>query len=366
MKCKKCGAEIPQGYVYCKVCGNEVQLVPDYNLLDDDILSDILQKEGKKEKRKKKISSSKIHFFIWGSIVVVLLIAVCTLFFVFREIQYRHVNNYDYQYQKAEAYFKEKDYENALLHYQKALELQPKDKKAQKKLLEIYLETGKTDEAVLILEELIAEDNSDKDSIQSLIEIYDKEEEYDKILALCEKIENSDLLDLFADYLVEQPKFNYISGTYPNPISVSISSAKEYDIFYTTDGTDPVSNGKLYRSKIFLEEEGTTIIMAVAKNEKGICSERAQEDYTIKYEPPEMPKVTPYGGVYEEPQMIQIDVPSNCVAYYTWDGSDPTEHSFRYTAPLEMPLGNQVLSVILINTSGLKSSIYRVNYVYMP
>ena len=34
MKCKKCGAEIPQGYVYCNICGTEVQLVPDYNLLD--------------------------------------------------------------------------------------------------------------------------------------------------------------------------------------------------------------------------------------------------------------------------------------------------------------------------------------------
>ena len=44
MKCKRCGAEIPQGYVYCSVCGKEVQLVPDYNFLEDDMLSDIIQK----------------------------------------------------------------------------------------------------------------------------------------------------------------------------------------------------------------------------------------------------------------------------------------------------------------------------------
>lgn len=35
MKCKNCGTEIPAGYVYCEKCGTEVQMVPDYNPLDD-------------------------------------------------------------------------------------------------------------------------------------------------------------------------------------------------------------------------------------------------------------------------------------------------------------------------------------------
>ena len=35
MKCKNCGATIPEGYLYCEKCGQEVQIVPDYNPLDD-------------------------------------------------------------------------------------------------------------------------------------------------------------------------------------------------------------------------------------------------------------------------------------------------------------------------------------------
>lgn len=35
MKCKNCGAAIPEGYLYCEKCGQEVQIVPDYNPLDD-------------------------------------------------------------------------------------------------------------------------------------------------------------------------------------------------------------------------------------------------------------------------------------------------------------------------------------------
>ena len=37
MKCAKCGAEIKEGCIYCSVCGNAVQIVPDYSVLEDEI-----------------------------------------------------------------------------------------------------------------------------------------------------------------------------------------------------------------------------------------------------------------------------------------------------------------------------------------
>ena len=35
MKCRYCGKEIPEGALYCKACGREVFIVPEYNPLDD-------------------------------------------------------------------------------------------------------------------------------------------------------------------------------------------------------------------------------------------------------------------------------------------------------------------------------------------
>ena len=35
MKCSYCGYEIPEGMLYCKMCGKEVCIVPDYNPLED-------------------------------------------------------------------------------------------------------------------------------------------------------------------------------------------------------------------------------------------------------------------------------------------------------------------------------------------
>ena len=45
MKCAKCGAEIKEGCIYCSVCGNAVQIVPDYSVLEDDYLRSLLKEE---------------------------------------------------------------------------------------------------------------------------------------------------------------------------------------------------------------------------------------------------------------------------------------------------------------------------------
>ena len=45
MKCSKCGAEIDAGSVFCKKCGEPVQMVPDYNILEDDFLISLLEEE---------------------------------------------------------------------------------------------------------------------------------------------------------------------------------------------------------------------------------------------------------------------------------------------------------------------------------
>ena len=42
MKCKNCGAAIPEGYLYCEKCGQEVQIVrdlPALSMRSSDILS---------------------------------------------------------------------------------------------------------------------------------------------------------------------------------------------------------------------------------------------------------------------------------------------------------------------------------------
>lgn len=62
MKCAKCGAELKVGCIYCSVCGQEAQIVPDYNLLEDDLLKDLLRDEKKQntvKQQKKSVDEKK-------------------------------------------------------------------------------------------------------------------------------------------------------------------------------------------------------------------------------------------------------------------------------------------------------------------
>ena len=123
----------------------------------------------------------------------------------------------------------------------------------------------------------------DETNCKKLIAIYDSQKNYDKIRELCEEVRGSSLLDLFEDYLVDQPSFSRISGTYTDKQQIEITSSKGYDIYYTTDGSDPTVSGQLYRGELNLKN-GTSLVSAVTKSPKGIYSEVVKALYTIRKE----------------------------------------------------------------------------------
>ena len=45
MICQKCKSEIESGSIFCPKCGEAVQMVPDYNILDDDFLYSMVDKK---------------------------------------------------------------------------------------------------------------------------------------------------------------------------------------------------------------------------------------------------------------------------------------------------------------------------------
>ena len=62
---------------------------------------------------------------------------------------------------------------------------------------------------------------------------------------------------------------------------------------------------------------------------------------------------------------VVITADEGCSIYYTWDGTDPTDTSARYTEPIEVPEGNNILSIIVVNDkTKLTSEIYRTNFIY--
>lgn len=375
MKCAKCGAELKEGCLYCSVCGHEAQMVSGYSVLEEDYLKALLTDEATKEASASEPASGKKsgrsgrkqnRQTPW---VILICVAAAVIVVAAASILYvRHKNNnsYDYQMQMAEKEEAEEHYEKAISYYKNALILIPSDIHARLALADLYMQQKEYDSAMILYMEIVTLDSDNKDAYQGLITIYESRKEYDKIKELASGITDTKLLELFSGYLVAAPVFYPDEGTCDVYTDVTIFSIEECEIYYTLDGSDPTENGMLYDSNgIELSDVKNYTIKAACKNEKGIYSDVVTSKYKTVAVAPGYPEVTPDGGTMDDITFVIITADEDCSIYYTWDGTDPTSASERYTAPIEVPEGNNILSVLVVNNkTNLSSEIYRTNFIY--
>ena len=387
MKCIYCGEELKEGSLFCSKCGKEVQIVPDYNIYDDDYLKAVLTQEvaddvsaavkgtagqngssqtkapnenpeeKKKQKKKQKIIIASVAGVIAALVIVLVLVNTA--------VQKSHDNSFDYQVEMAEKAYDSGDMDKAITYYENALALDKNNIDVRLALAEIYMKQKDYDSALVLYQEVIQADNKNKTACENLIKIYEDQKNTDAILALADAVDDS-LKDLFSEYMVTPPEFSIAAGEYETTQSVALSTSGNYSIYYTIDGSDPIERGIIYTGAIELNENNKTYtIKAVCRNEKEVYSDVVTNDYTINIPAPDMPIVTPDGGDFGVETTVTVTVPDGCTAYYTWDGSTPNAASSRYTQPITVPEGNNVLSVIIIdNTTKLYSDTYRGNFVY--
>ena len=385
MKCTKCGADLKEGCLFCSVCGHEVQMVSGYSDLEDEYLRSILtetnsaqasghinekgsvtSKVEKKEKEtlpKKKLNN-KTPIIIVLCILLLLLIAGIS---VKVYINYKNSNSYEYQMEMAAQELADLNLESAITYYENALVIRPQDLTARLAMADIFMQEKDYDSAMVLLIEVINLDSFNKEAYARLVNIYAVREEYEKLKEIADGITDAEILLLFDDYLLATPVVYPDAGDYDSYITVTLLSIDDADIYYTMDGTDPsAENGKLYSEKgIELDSSGTYQIKAVCCNEKGIISDIVEREYKITAKPPAYPEVFPVGGTFTELSYVTIEAQEDCTVYYTWDGTDPTVTSPVYVEPIEIPEGNNVLSIVVVdNRSGLQSEIYRANFIY--
>lgn len=378
MYCIHCGAEIKAEDVNCPYCGKALQMVPDYSIYDEDDINVILEntidvqpamktKEesiSQKQSRKpaKKMNTKSIIILAIVLCVILLGVGIGIKLFV----DYQNDHSYEYQMKAGdEAFFKDK-FDVAESYYLQALSLSPNDIKVRLKLADVYFEKGTVEDGILLLNEVIALDATNFDAYKKLFELYESQGNTDAILSLKENVTDTKILKLFEDYLVKPPTINIDSGTYSDALKIMLTADKGVQIFYTIDGTNPITHGILYTDTIVISKSGMNTLKVVAMNTNGVYSDVISSTYVIKYNAPADPEVTPNGGVFDVPTYVYINVPEGCSAYYTWDRSDPTTMSSKYVSPLLIPGGYNILSVIIINdTTGLTSGIYRGVFEYI-
>lgn len=369
MKCDFCGAVIPDGSVYCLKCGKGVQVVPDFDELEEDLLPAMVSKEKKtppaekkkptQEKKKPKYLGLKITLAV---VAVISLIAAGV---------YSYFNSYNYAYTKAQKADKDKKYAIAADYYETALEYQ--------KTVEAWLALGidytnikdyeNAERALLSALELDSKNGATntENIYRALLELYDSTGNYNAIEELMESNSDSNLDSLFEEYYISPPVFSEDSGDFEDDVELELTSDDGYDIYYTTDKTMPSShNGTLYTEPIILEK-GKTTVNACCVSDNGKWGRIVSETYNVSYKTPAKPTASPSGGTFHEPMFVELSTRvKHAEIYYTWDGSEPTTESFLYEGPINIPEGNNVLSAVVIDEHGMSSKVLKCNYVFLP
>ena len=417
MKCRYCKAEIPEGELYCKKCGREVQIVPDYNPLEE-MLTAQIQLDGneqeseldqyinqkrrnnnrtgqsagrntgrsasrttaamtgrrmtgnttgqmltEKERRKRQSAKAARMKALRRKRRIVLLIMAAIVVLAGAGFYVVYQNSYNGIMKKAQKAAQSKDYTTAEAYYKQAISKNTKKADAYTGLADVYLLQDKTDEGTTLFEEAVSKQSGNVELYKACMDFYLKSDQNMEIPELLDSVSDS-MLEKLSDYVVDEPKFSLEDSTTYDDVQKLLLTADKDTIYYTTDGTDPDLTSTKYTSEGIQISEGETTIKAIAVNKKGVPSSISKKIYTVEFPVEDAPAVSPSTGQYDEAVQIEVKVPEGYTAYYTTDGTDPTTASTKYTGPIDMPKGETLFKVVLVNGKGRMSGITTRNYMY--
>ena len=399
MKCRYCKSEIPEGELYCKKCGREVQIVPDYNPLEE-MLTAQIQLDGneqeseldqyinqnrrnnnrtgqtagrntvstgrmltEKERRKRQSAKAARKKALRRKRRIVLLIMALIVVLAGAGFYVIYQNSYNGIMKKAQKAAQSKDYTTAEAYYKQAISKNTKKADAYTGLADVYLLQDKTDEGTTLFEEAVSKQSGNVELYKACMDFYLKSDQNMEIPELLDSVSDS-MLEKLSDYVVDEPKFSLEDSTTYDDVQKLLLTADKDTIYYTTDGTDPDLTSTKYTSEGIQISEGETTIKAIAVNKKGVPSSISKKIYTVEFPVEDAPAVSPSTGQYDEAVQIEVKVPEGYTAYYTTDGTDPTTASTKYTGPIDMPKGETLFKVVLVNGKGRMSGITTRNYMY--
>ncbi len=372
MKCPNCGEELKEGCLYCEKCGKEIQMVPDFEPeIENSIIETLsavaeemlpaveVQEDAEVEDELEADSVRKVRKRIWLAVIVFcIVIAGAVSGFLFRG---KYQENYlALQIKNAQMEYQQKHYKEAASFYEKALKMES-DISWMLSYADCLYEMGAKDQALSNYYAIIDLEPDNEMAYARIISMYEENDEYEEISKLLSASNNEKIRAEFQNYMALSPELNYEGGTYNRVIPLKIIAVASGDIFYTLDGSDPISNGEKYSSPVFLRS-GVYHVKAVYMNDFGICSDIVEAEFIIEGTKPEEPQISLPSGQYNVPQKIAVTVPEGCMVYYTTDGTLPDEKSFIYGEPIPMKEGVTNYRFIALSSEGVYSDVVARSY----
>ena len=368
MNCPKCGKELVDGHLYCEACGQEINLVPEFEAEVEDSMAEsirgIIDETALKEKQAEESAEdqtvkkkSDIGFFISGGTIAVIAFVFATVIFGGVTIW----NNSTFIHEMvAEYYLDDGDFESAISYMEQTIKRAPEKVSHRFKLCQIYMESGQEEQAMEMYKIIAGSPQFTFDeqlaAVEKIVAYYEKTEDYESIAEYLTTIQDENIRLTYWKYMCVPVTFSQPEGTYVSLITLKLDCDGIGTIHYTTDGTVPDENSPEFKGTIFLET-GDNTISAVFINEYGVSSQVTTKSYFIESKQVSPPEVLTYSGTYNCPVEIEVSVNPDCRVYYTVDGTVPNRGDLLYTGPIHVPMGKSLYKFIAIDSSGEASEV---------
>jgi len=369
MICPNCKATIEDGNLLCSSCGYEIQFVPEFeaevNITIEDTIADISAgfvraEENKKRnelklKKQQAMQRKALMYKILAAIAVVsiFLVFICMTLFS---------NKAESNSANAASALAEGNIDKAISQAEKAYNKEPDNIDYCIQLARCYKGAGRDIDAKAMYHSALELDPDNIECFEGLIDLYKNSGDYDLINDLIQSSSNTEIRNMFSNYIAEVPAFSVEQGTFEEPVKLRLTSNTTGTIYYSLDGSTPGVTSEVYNGNIELNEAGIWTVSAIFINDFGIKSDVAVNVYEINLPTVDEIEITPESGSYSTPQNITVQSESGANIYYTSDGSTPNSNSVLYKAPIVLPLGHSTYKFISIDNSGNSGEVVEREY----
>lgn len=183
-------------------------------------------------------------------------------------------------------YLQEGSYEESIIAFQKAIEIEPKNVDARLRLAKAYTAVGRITDAIRVLKEIVDIDKKREEPYLELAKIYIDENKLDEAIRILEigyeNTGNEEIKKMLEELKAKppSPKASIEGGKYESVQQVELV-AEGNNIYYTLDGSKPSMKSIKYSQSVTISN-GITTLRAIAIDAKGKTSEESRHEYTVE------------------------------------------------------------------------------------